>query len=89
MPAMSVRPHKGTASSSLRHPRPATAVTAVRGCHGQMPTGHKSSSRAARADGRDAQNTKIWRKVHSISVGLDSRKYSAALSGRDSALHDL
>jgi len=42
-----------------------------------MPAGHKSSSRAARADGRDAQNTKIWRKVHSISAGLDSRKYSA------------
>ena len=54
-----------------------SGVTAGRGCHGQMPTGHKSSSRAARADGRDAQNRKIWRKVHGVSAGPDSRKYSA------------
>jgi hypothetical protein len=62
----------------------APPVTAGRGCHGQMPAGHKSSSRTARADGRDAQNRKIRRKVHSIMVGLDSRKYSAGrlLSGR-------
>jgi len=27
--------------------------------------------------GRDAQNRKICRKVHDVSIGLDSRKYSA------------
>jgi hypothetical protein len=28
---------------------------------------------------KDTHNWKIWRKVHSVSVGLDSRKYSADL----------
>jgi hypothetical protein len=48
-----------------------------------MSTGHRSSLRAAKAGGRDAQNWKIWRKIHSVSVGLDSRKYSA-IRHRDS-----
>jgi len=85
MPAMSRQAAKGTASSPSPHPRPGTAVTDGRGRHGQTPTGHKSSWRAARADGRDAQNRKIWRKVHSISAGLDSRKYSIGLRAADAS----
>ena len=72
----------------MPHPRPGTAVTAGRDRHGQMPTGHKSSSQAARADGRDAQNRKIWRKVHSISAGLDSRKYSAICANCNQLITD-
>jgi hypothetical protein len=41
-----------------------------------MSTGHKQGA-GDQGAGRDAQNWKIWRKVHSVSVGLDSRKYSA------------
>jgi len=58
----------------MPHSRPGTAVTAGRGCHGQMPPGHEAARGAARADGRDAQNWKIWRKVNSISASLDNRK---------------
>ena len=77
MPAMSRQAAQTHGEQLHAAPRPGTAVTAGRGCHGQMPTGHKSSSRAARADGRDAQKRKIWRKAHSISVGsiaADSRR---------------
>jgi hypothetical protein len=40
-----------------------------------MSTGHKAAR--GQPGGRDAQNQKIWRKVHGVSIGLDSRKYSA------------
>jgi len=40
-----------------------------------MSTGHKADR--GQPGGRDAQNRKIWRKVHDVSIGLDSRKYSA------------
>jgi hypothetical protein len=32
---------------------------------------------AVSREAEDTHNWKIWRKVHSVSVGLDSRKYSA------------
>jgi hypothetical protein len=44
-----------------------------------MSTGHKAAR--GQPGGRDAQNWKIWRKVHGVSIGLDSRKYSAFSMG--------
>jgi hypothetical protein len=43
-----------------------------------MSTGHKAAR--GQPGGHDAQNWKIWRKVHGVSIGLDSRKYSAIWS---------
>ena len=67
----------------MPHPRPGTAVTGGRGCHGQMPTGHESSSRAARADGRDAQNRKIWRKAASHADPRTTMRYDRARGSLD------
>ena len=48
---------------------------------GWMSTGHKAA-RGRLEGGRDAQNRKIWRKIHSISIGPGSRKYSAIWRSR-------
>jgi hypothetical protein len=34
----------------------------------------RNSIRAVKAGGHDAQNRKIWHKVHGVSLSLDSRK---------------
>jgi hypothetical protein len=49
----------------------------------KLPNGHQGVDQTSRHyAGALARNRKIWRKIHSISIGPGSRKYSAALGAR-------
>ncbi len=48
-----------------------------------MSTGHKAARGRPIQRGRDAQNPKIWRKIHSISIGPASCKYSASIGNSE------
>ena len=57
---------------ALAYFTPGELIRSVR-CHPRRRQPHP----APHPGGRDAQNRKIWRKIHSISIGPGSRKYSA------------